>query len=242
MGLRLVYLLMLWGAPVLFYGIQRQLKLPAFLAFFSTMLFLVYPVNEGLMVLRSIPHTLSKLSLLTAVFLSLEYRSNPTRLRLLGIWLALLFSVGSYESGYVIIAIVPLLWWHPRWSWRKFNLTLNWYLFPAATAAYLLLLYVTARDFYGRNQIGGNLDLGSTAIDLMGHYAGIVGQVYQHAFLGGWREAISELARSEWLAPTMLSLGLIGLVGDFSVARSGGAEIDTAAASGDFLHAWLDFF
>ena len=51
--------------------------------------------------------TFTKLSLLTAVFLALDYRMNPSRLKLLGIWLALLFSISSYEAGYAMIADRP---------------------------------------------------------------------------------------------------------------------------------------
>ena len=106
------------------------------------MLFMVYPVNSGLMSLRSFPMQFSMLSLLVAVYLVLDYPKNPSGWHLLGIWLSLIFNITSNESAYAIDpVIVPLLWWlrRQRRSWRNFNLTVIWYLFPTAKIAYLLV-------------------------------------------------------------------------------------------------------
>ncbi len=110
-GFHLVNFLMFWGKMVLFYGILRKLNLAPLLAFMTTVLFLVYPVNSGLMSLRSFGYTFNILSLLAAVFLTLSYLEHSNRLRLLGIWLALLFNVASAEIAYVLIVIIPILWW-----------------------------------------------------------------------------------------------------------------------------------
>ena len=150
-GYHLVNLCLFWGMMVAFYAVLRQLRVAPWLAFLVTILFLAYPVNSRLMSIRSIAMTYGKLSLLAAVALSLDCRENPSRLKLLGVWLALLFNVGSYEIALVIILVMPLLWWWPAPGrrWRKLNLTVVWYLAPAVKAAYVLLLLMFNRFFYG---------------------------------------------------------------------------------------------
>ena len=104
-------LLMFFTQMALLYVILQRLGFPPFAAFLCTMLFFVFPVNTHLMSLRSIVHNFNKLFLLAAAHLALQYRANASRLRLLGLWLALLFCVGSYEIGYAIILVIPLFWW-----------------------------------------------------------------------------------------------------------------------------------
>ena len=93
-GFNLLYALFLWGRLAMFYGILRQLNVRHLYAFLITLLFAVYPVDSALMSLRSITLQFSFLSLLTAVYLVLNYLKRPTRTYLLGLWLALLFCVG----------------------------------------------------------------------------------------------------------------------------------------------------
>ena len=67
---------MFWGKMILLYGILRQVNVSPLLAFMATLLFLVYPVNSGLMSLRSYQMTFSKLALLAAVYLAFDFREN----------------------------------------------------------------------------------------------------------------------------------------------------------------------
>ena len=75
---------------------------------------------------------------------------RPRRLALLGVWLALMYSVNTNETGFAVILFVPLLWWlrNGSWDWRKVNLTAIWYLVPAFKVAYFVLLLLTNRAFY----------------------------------------------------------------------------------------------
>ena len=87
----------------------------------------------------------------------LDYRQNPSRLHLLGIWLALTLNVVSQESGFVLILVMPLLWlWGKRTiSWRDSNSTLIWYAAPAAKIAYMLLLVGSGMQFYNSSVFDG---------------------------------------------------------------------------------------
>ncbi len=212
-GYHLVNFLMFWGRLALFYGILRKLKLAPLYAFLTAIMFMVYPVNPGLMSLRHFLMNVRVLSLLAAVFFCLEFVENPSRLRLAGVWMALLLNVGSYEAGYAIIAVIPLLWWRRlRWTWKNVNITIIWYLFPVAKVVFLLLLSLESRQFYGSTWVSNPQETQSFALDSIAFYAGIIESVYRQTFWYGWREALSMISQSAWIMPVIASLMLTGIV------------------------------
>ena len=210
-GFHLVNLLMFWGTMALLYGVLRQLKFSPYFAFLCTLLFLVYPVNSQLMSLRSLPMTFGKVVLLAGIYLVLDYRSNPSRLRLLGIWLALLFSIGSYETGYVIILVVPLVWLRRQGSeWRSVNLTVIWYLVPAAKVLYLLLLIAADQVFYASRALSSTVGSERSLLGTLEYYLDIVGRVYRQTFATGWQEALNAISQNLWIMPAVAALLIIG--------------------------------
>lgn len=220
-GYHLVNLLLFWGMMVAFYAVMSQLGAPPWLAFLTTILFIVYPVNSGLMSIRSIVMTYGKLGLLAAAFLILACRENPSRLRLLGVWLALLFNVGSYEIALAIILVVPLLWWRePRRLWRNINLTAIWYLVPIAKAAHVLLMLLDRRFFYGSWFISGSQVSDQFTLDKVGEYVDRVVSVYRRVFVDGWGEALDALGQSDAGAFTLMTLALVGAVSAFLVRQA----------------------
>ncbi|MCY4073498.1 MAG: hypothetical protein OXG60_19575 [Chloroflexi bacterium] len=213
-GYHILYLLMLWGISILFYAILRRFKIAPLHAFLVTMLAMVYPVNSHLMSLRSTPHAFSKLALFVAIYFALECRASASRWRLLGLWLALFFNVASYENAFVIILLVPILWWwrSPRWTWRNFNLTAIWYLIPAAQIIFIILLSNAGRKFYGAIYLSRALIQERTVIENVSHYLDIIGKVYLQTFLHGWHEAFNSMEQNLWIAPTLAALVLTGTV------------------------------
>ena len=157
----------------LFYGILRQLRVAALFAFLVALISLVYPVNTALFSLRALPNQFSVMTLAGAVFLMLDYRQNPSRLHLLGIWLALTLNVVSQESGFVLILVMPLLWlWGKRTiSWRDSNSTLIWYAAPAAKIAYMLLLVGSGMQFYNSSVFDGASALGFGSAESLAEHA-----------------------------------------------------------------------
>ena len=210
----IVNFLMFWGKSVLFYGILRQLKVLPFLAFLCTMLFMVYPITEGLMSLRFFLMHCRILSMMVAMYLALLSRENPNRLRIAGICLAIVFNVGSYESAYAIIGIAPIFWWRcSKLSRnRKTSMTLLWYLFPASKAAYLLLLSTADRSFYGGYMLKPTFQSPESFIGTVSHYLGIIGNVYRNTFVHGWYEAVNLLHQSSWLAVSAVAVAFIGII------------------------------
>ena len=157
-GFHVTHLLIIWGKLVLLYGILRKLKFSRLFAFLATMLFMVYPVNAALLSLRSLPNQFSIMALLAATCLILDFRDEPTRLKLLGIWLALTFNVVTNETAYALILVAPLLWIRGRRDpWKAANLTLIWYLIPAGKVAHLLLLSALNQPFYNSSIFEGGI-------------------------------------------------------------------------------------
>ena len=233
-GYHLVNFMMFWGKIVLLYGILRQFRIPRLYAFLITMLFMVYPVNSGLMSLRSLPMQFSMVSLLAAVYLIFNYQKHPTRLGLLGIWLGLLLNVSSNESAYAIILVIPLLWWLRRreLTWKNFNLTAIWYIFPAFKAAYLLLLLASNQGFYRSNLFSGSSDSPEILSKVFNTVTAMV-NVYRNTFVDGWQEALAALNQNSYLFLTTVMLALVGGIA-WHLARK-----DTAFPSVRQINIWL---
>ena len=212
LGSNVIFALMLWAKPVMLYSIFRQLNVRHLYAFLVTLIFLVYPVDARLMSLQSINLQYSFLSLLTAVYLSLRYAANPSRLTLLGIWLALGLCVGAYESGFGLIVVAPLLWWYQNINTkrRNLNLTIIWYLAPAVKVAYLFLLLSTRRSFYQSDFFFSGSEIAPGA--LFAQTVGRLLEVYLRSFAFGWIEALHAIKQNPWLPMAVVACALASAI------------------------------
>ena len=228
-GFNAVFASILWGKLVLFYGILRQLNVRYLHAFMITVLFAVYPVDAGLMYLRSITLQFSAITLLTAIYLILAYMKKQTRRYLAGIWLALALSVGGYEAQYMLIAALPLVWWLSgrELNWRKMNLSAIWYLLPVLKIVYMLLILATQRAFYRSNYVyrGEGIRLEGLILRTIDNLI----EVYWQTFANGWSEALTALGRNMYLPLTLIMLALIGAIAWFLWSSNDGAWIPSTS-------------
>ena len=212
-GYHVVNFLQYAGRMALLYIILRQLGVSPLYAFLTAILFMVYPVNDNLMTLRRLPKNFSVLTLLLAAALFLDYCRHPRRLTLLGMWLALLFSVNSNETGYAVVLVVPLLLWlrERRLSWRAVNLSVIWYIVPAFKLMSVAFLLAVGRDFYqsGLLSAGAAQEPSTTVVDTMVEVLGIV---YPQTFVHGWRDALASLSMNLWWLPTAVIVAGVGLI------------------------------
>jgi len=213
-GYHLVNFLQYAGRMALLYVILRQLGVTPHYAFLTAILFMVYPVNDALMTLRRLPKNFSVLTLLLSAALFLDYCKNPRRLTLLGIWLGLLFSVNSNETGYAVILVVPPLVWlrERRFSWRELNLSVIWYIVPAFKLASVILLLANARDFYQSGMLSAASNAQAPATSVFDTVVEALAIVFPQTFIHGWGEALATLGANQWQLPTILILTAVGLI------------------------------
>ena len=213
-GYHVVMCLLYAGAMIMLYGILRQLKVIPLYSFLIALLFMAYPVSSILLSLRSMPHVFSKLAMLAAIYLLLDFIRHPKRLTLLGVWLALMFNVGSYESGYVLILVVPLLWWRKNQAmrWRNLNLTAIWYLVPGLKLAHLLLLLATGRGFYQSQLLGRGQYLQNESTSGFGEIVQVAIKVFRHTFFESWQDAFATLEHSSWWPLTIALIAGAGVI------------------------------
>lgn len=205
------------GSMALLYIILRQLGVSPLYAFLTAMLFMFYPVNDDLMSLRRLPNNFSTVSLLLAGALFLDYCRKPRRLTLLGLWLGLLFCVGSNETGYAIILVAPLLLWlrDGRLNWRRNpNLSAIWYIAPAFKIAFVILLLASGRDFYQSGLIGADADPKEQA-SVFDIFVEVTGAVFDRAFVLGWKDGLAALGANRWWLPTMVVLAAVAVIAWF---------------------------
>ncbi len=211
-GHHFVNLFMLWGKLALLYGILRKLRFAPLYAFLVTLLYMVYPVNSMLLSLRSMPMHFSMLGLLAAFYLALDYQTRPSRLAIIGMWLGLLFNIGSNESGYALILLLPLLfWYHKRLPHRdNIGLTISWFLFPACKGIYVLLLASHRTVFYGRDLL--DVEAGGQSLAMaVGRILSDLAAIYGTSFVSSWVDAITSLQQSPWLGWVALLLAPVAL-------------------------------
>ena len=231
-GYHAVSLFMLWSKLALLYGILRKLRFVRIYAFLVTILYLVYPVNPLLLSLRSMPMHFSMLGLLVAFYLALDYQTRPSRLTMLGMWLGLLFNIGSNESGYALILILPLLFWYHKRLPHKHNigLTFSWYLFPACKGLFLLLLASQRTEFYGGDLLGNEAS-GQSLSETVGRILSNLAAIYEVTFVSGWSDAIVSLQQSDWIVWVAILLAPVILAVIYLLRAEREPSLPTARAS-----------
>ena len=217
-GYHVVNVILFWLKLALFYGILRRLTVTPFLAFLCTMLFMVFPVSTLLLSLRSLVPALTIVTFFAALYLTLGILMNRSRLRLrlAGVWLAMLFAIGSHDLAYGLIVAAPLIWWWRNRSpiWFKANLTAIWFLPFMAKVFYVLLLFSANQNFRG-SALGDSATTilfdGRPIPELVVHYVGILGEVYLQTLVLGWQEAYATISLNAWIPSTVAMLALTGL-------------------------------
>ena len=236
-GYNFVNCLMHSGMTVLFYGTVRLLRVSPLYAFLMSLLFVVFPVNPMLLSLRSMLLNFSKLSLLAAIYLALEVNRAPRRLTLAGVWLALMFSINSYESGMALIFVLPLVWWlsNRQFCWRNLNLTATWYLVPALKVAYVVLLTATNREFYQSGLLNAGTNAQEASANFVFLFVDVMRWVYRYTFLEGWQEAVRSLELNEWWVPTSIIIVVVVGVAWYLARKSSEAHVPTLRQISFFL-------
>ena len=199
---------------VLLYGIARKFGVSSWLSYLFAIFVQIYPVNFQLMSTRNIILALNMMALLAAVYLLMLFLQKPSRLRLLGILLALFFHVGTHEGAYAIVLFFPILWWwrSPRWTWRNINLTGIWYLIPAAKVIYTAIRLIVDRPTYGMQYLHEAAEQERPFLESLGRLPSAVGEVYHQTFIRAWDNALVSLAQNAWMLPTLAALLLVGMV------------------------------
>ena len=210
------------ATTVAFYGILRLLRVAPLFAFLVAILFMVYPVNPMLLSLRSMLNNCSRLAFFLAIFYMLDFKRNPRRLTLACCWLALLYNVGNYETGYPLIFAAPLLWWltRPNSFRRNVILTGMWYLIPLFKGAYMLLLFLTERDFYQSGLLRGGSQTQRTIQEVFAGVLEATRNVLSYTFVEGWQEALKSIEADLWWGSILMLLVLAGGVAWYLVRQS----------------------
>ncbi len=236
-GCNLVNCLILAGTTISVYGTLRLLRVTPLYAFLIAVLFISYPVNPMLLSMRSMLLNLSRLSFVVAVYFILDFKRNPSRLTLVCCWLALMYNVYTYETAYPLILIVPLLWWLTRSTTFRHNviLTIMWYLIPLFKIAYMVLLYMTGRDFYQSGLLRGGSQTQGTIQEIFAAIIEATRKVIAYSFIEGWQDAIKFIESNLWWGYILILLALAGGVAWYLVRQSDNSQWPTTRDIGRYV-------
>ena len=212
-ALHVLQFMVLTLQPMLVFGILKKLGLRDLYAFLIATLCIAYPVNDLLLSLPIVAINTSVMWLLLAVYCALEYLETQRRRTLVGVALALLFNVSSYEAGLAVIVGLPFfLWLHRgKLGWRQVNLAALWLSAAFFKVAYIVLLLSTDRPVYNSSTYESQDASSFLGQDIVSTAGDIFARVYRRTFFDSWVEAIASLSDNHWL-PTVLSLICVGVL------------------------------
>jgi hypothetical protein len=186
------------------YGIMREVA-PAYrwLAYAAAVLLAVNATNLMALYSRVLNYHALVVTLLVAIYCLLLYWRTQTRLWLIPMFIALLFSTATVETAFPLIAFAPLLLVYlngGRLSKRVFGVTALWYAVPFVVGVWMILLFLGGAMRYGQN-ITSSLPLDTTLQLLL--------------------RAIAHSLLLSWYTPQLLPFLALGAVGGL-VALVGG--------------------
>jgi hypothetical protein len=193
-GYNLVQATLFFGKGMMFYFLVRRFVPDTpIVAFTAALLFIIYPADEGLMTMRSTPIHFAIFCFLTALNLLLAYWDRPCWLTLIGIWLTLGLSLGTYEIAYPLALVSPvfLLWREKRLSRRVIQVSTLWYV------GFLIPFANTLIRFGQQNSMQRNLlEAGTAGRDLSTIFREMLDSLvlaYRRHFIIGWETAVGQL-------------------------------------------------
>lgn len=115
---------------IFLFAILKKFAVNNTLAFCIALLFMVYPSNAEIMLIRSHTQILRVSMFLLAVYAFLVYRETQSRVALASFFITMFFVVTSVEHSFVVILVFPLLLMRIEqfFSHRFLRLSFLWYL------------------------------------------------------------------------------------------------------------------
>lgn len=194
-GYNLLHAFFFFGKGLLFYLlVRRLLPVGAVIALLTAALFIVYPADAGLMTMRATHIHGAVFFYLLALYLLVRYWDRPRPLTLALMWLALGMSASTYEAGYALIAVSPLVlvWLEKRLSRRVVRVALLWYV-PPLLALANLAYHMFAQPLSIQNRVlAAGIEAGDReGTSLLSEVLFGLVTAFERHFLLGWEQAVS---------------------------------------------------
>ncbi len=210
-GLNFLLLLLFFLKGAVVYHLTRCLfSLERSFALLTAALFILYPADSELFALRSISTHFALLAYLLAVELLVRFWRRPNRLTLVAMGLCQCLSLLSYELGFPLIILTPvILFWLARkssYKQRTLRVTAFWYVVPVVCAIFDVSQLARVPNTYQSGLLSSSaaVTIGQNLTEIFRNLI----RAYQQNFWGGWETAISQLPGS----PYVLNILLIGLI------------------------------
>lgn len=130
-GYNLLHLCAFIAKGILLFGILSKLRIPIFLCFTTSLLFMIYPTSTEIMSLRSYIQVIRVDLYLFATYVFLVYIETPSRLCLALFFIAMFTAVTSIEYPYFLILIFPtLLLLHGNPIRKVIDWSIIWFVIP----------------------------------------------------------------------------------------------------------------
>ncbi|NOH04654.1 MAG: hypothetical protein HND47_23135 [Chloroflexi bacterium] len=199
MGVGLVLAALFWGRTVVFYWILRNLRLlPPPLAFFISILFILYPADQGIFLMRALGRHTAVFFYYLALLLMILAVKRPSPLYLTGMILAEGISALIAEQGYLLMFATPLLLLADNTSTRrnKIYIVVGWY---------LVMLFSIINFIQGKKGHQEKILADGQAESVFQYLTEVVTSnllAYKRVFVGGWLDVFEKIRNAQveyWL-------------------------------------------
>jgi hypothetical protein len=173
------------------------------------MIFMVYPSDTEAMSVRSHTQVIRVSIFLLTIYIFLLYRQAPSRHLLLSFFITMYFTVTSTEYAFVLILAFPILlvYFEKPLTYRFFNLSLIWYIFPIWYIGYYILISFYSKP-YGSRYIS-NVISGEEILNIL---ESIVRFIYVFVF-ENWLATFPPLTSPVYTLITLFLMSIMVLAG-----------------------------
>ncbi|MBI5929239.1 MAG: hypothetical protein HY862_08020 [Chloroflexi bacterium] len=210
-GMTVMLYALLLGQGLAYYLFFRQLTNNPSIALTAAILGLIYPAGTGIFYIRLLNYQVLPLFYFLAAYLLLRYWQQPSRVKLLTMWGALLVSIWVTELAIPTICLTPLflLYQEKRLTKRLFKVSGLWYLPLIGSLLTWLYLYLTDKMGYLEGMANDNTDY--TFRDNLTEIVKAMVRAYRRAYYDGWNEGLHNV--NLWFLA--LAIGFAGIVFGF---------------------------
>ncbi len=187
-----------------YYTLTRLVPEHRLFAFFTALLFIIYPADTALFTVRAFSGHPSVLFMLAAVYFLLRYWDDGKGFGMLLASVSLAISLLLYETAFPLALAVPLLlvWKAKGITRRVIRVSAMWFIVPILLAARALILFASSEaSLYQAQLLGARINL-RALLDA-------VVLLYRRTLVASWVEAARDFETGGYLLPMLALAALV---------------------------------
>jgi hypothetical protein len=184
----------------------------------ATLLFIIFPSDDGLFTFCGINVHSSVCLYLFAAYLMISYYQKPRLIKVIGMWLAVLVSLFTYEGAHPLFAFTPfiLLWKERRINKQLVRTGILWWIPQSVAFVYAVMMFIRPETY----QFWLFQRSGLNQPSVIGEMAQSILMTYRRHFGEGWIPSLSAFAPFIPAALGVVGISAAAIGGHLPLART----------------------